>query len=55
MVHFTVCAEGFLALPYDALIAADRREVYFYDTFVCFTVLCNFRLPDGVRRFGASH
>ena len=55
MVHFTVCADGFLALPYDALIAADRREVYLYDTFVCFTVLCHVRLPDGVRRFGASH
>ena len=54
MVHFTVCAEGFLALPYDALIAADRREVYFYYTLLCFTVLCNFRLPEGVRRFGAS-
>ena len=44
MVNFTVCADGFLALPYDALIAADHREVFFYDTFVCFTVLCDFRL-----------
>ena len=53
-MHFTVSEEGFLALPGDAFIAALHGDSCFFVMFVICTVLGEFRLPNGVRRFGAS-
>jgi hypothetical protein len=53
-VHFTVYAEGFLALPGDAFIAELHRDSFLFVISVIFTFLGKFSIPDGVRRFGAS-
>ncbi len=53
-MHFTVSEEGFLALPGDAFIAALHADLLLFFIFVFCLVLGKNRLPNGVRRFGAS-